>query len=91
MPTNTSKKPNTQTSLERVYRAIRRRRVHGATSDEIEALLGLSHQNVSARINELFYNGVLEVTGLTRTTRNGRPANVYFAVPPQRLEQYVEG
>ncbi len=89
MPTNTSVKPNTSTSLERVYRAIKRRKVRGATSDEIEALLGLSHQNVSARFNELYNDGVLEITGLTRLTRNGRPANVYFVVPPQDFSSYV--
>lgn len=89
MPTNTSRKPsNTRTARERVFNAIKRRRVNGATSDEIETLLRLPHQNVSARFNELFNDGVLEVTGLTRLTRNGRPANVYFAVPPRDFSKF---
>ncbi len=88
--TSTSKKPSSaRSSRDRVYNAIRRRRVNGATSDEIEALLALPHQNVSARFNELYADGLLQVTGLTRLTRNGRPANVYFVVPPVDLSSYV--
>lgn len=89
MPTNTSKKPSTtRTSRERVFNAIKRRRVNGATSDEIETLLRLPHQNVSARFNELYFDGLLEIAG-TRLTRNGRPANVYFVVPPQDYSELL--
>lgn len=90
MPTNTSRKPsNTRTTRERVFNAIKRRRVNGATSDEIEQLLRLPHQSVAARINELHNDGVLEVTSLTRLTRNGRPAGVYFVIPPVDLTVYT--
>lgn len=55
----------------------------GATSDEAEAALGMSHQTVSARFVELKANGSLRSAG-RRPTRSGRSAGVWVAVPVQQ-------
>lgn len=48
----------------------------GATSDEVEQGLGLSHQTVSARMTELKVMGLLQPSGVKRPTRSGRKAMV---------------
>jgi hypothetical protein len=55
----------------------------GATCDEVEAALGLSHQSCSARFNELKstkFGRLLVATGEKRNTRSGSPAMVYVTV-----------
>jgi hypothetical protein len=47
----------------------------GATCEEIEEQLGLSHQNASARCSELKKSGAVVVSG-TRPARSGRSASV---------------
>jgi len=54
----------------------------GATCDEVEAALSLSHQTASARIRELFQDGSIRDSGLRRNTRTGRKATVWEAVVP---------
>ena len=49
----------------------------GATCDETEQALGLSHQTCSARFNDLSRTGRIYISGLRRPTRSGRQANVY--------------
>lgn len=61
---------------------IRHRGLVGATSDEVEISLRLSHQTVSARISELKASGELRDTGRRRPTRSGRGAAVLIAVDP---------
>jgi len=57
----------------------------GATCDEIELHLALSHQTASARIRELYLGGVIDYlrsedgTLVKRKTRSGRNAQVYVA------------
>lgn len=51
--------------------------IGGATCDEVERLLGLSHQTASARIRELTQLGRLRDSGERRKTRTGRNARVY--------------
>lgn len=48
----------------------------GATCDQLETFLNLSHQTVSARIRELFLMGKIERIG-ERKTRSGRKAAVW--------------
>ena len=60
----------------RVYEYVRERGREGATSDEVEAALGLRHQTASARIRELVKKGVLTNSGARRRTRSGRTARV---------------
>lgn len=50
----------------------------GLTCDEVEVVLGRSHQSVSARITELKAQGRIVVAG-RRPTRTGSPAAVYVA------------
>lgn len=50
---------------------------YGATCDEIEAATGLLHQTCSARMNDLMNEGVIKPSGFKRSTRRGRPADVY--------------
>ncbi|QDP65621.1 MAG: hypothetical protein GOVbin1454_15 [Prokaryotic dsDNA virus sp.] len=52
----------------------------GFTDDELEDLMGKSHQTVSARRRGLETKGVIEKTGMKRKTRSGRNANVYALV-----------
>ena len=51
----------------------------GATVDEIEQGLGLTHQTVSARVTEAKARGELVPTGYRRKTRSGRYAAVLKA------------
>lgn len=55
----------------------------GATSDEAEVALGLSHQTVSARFTELKALELVTPAG-RRPTRSGRSAGVYVAAPVQQ-------
>lgn len=73
----------------RIYRYVASS-IRGATCDEIEVALGLSHQSASARCRELKKSGLIGVkinprTGevFKRRTRLGRPAGVLFALEPQ--------
>ncbi len=64
----------------RVVAYVRERGELGATSDEIEVALGISHQTVSARITEAKAGGELVKNGMRRLTRSGRSAAVLVAV-----------
>lgn len=61
---------------EDVYKVFAREGSYGATSDEVEVLLGKPHQSVSARITELKKFGRLKITSALRKTRAGRYARV---------------
>jgi len=69
----------------KVYDLFRLAGWNGHTTDEIEAATGLTHQCVSARVNELANwkddNGnkapLIERKGIRRETRTGRSADVY--------------
>jgi len=50
---------------------------NGATCEELEIRLGLSHQTASAAITALVKKGILVDSGERRTTRSGRKARVY--------------
>lgn len=72
----------TKESLRRqVIAFVAGRGLVGATSDEIEAALGLPHQTVSARITEAKAGGDLVQSGGRRPTRSGRNASVLVAAP----------
>lgn len=73
----------TSTIRGRVYARIRQ---HGATCDEIEQELGLTHQTASARVNELRNRGFIEDSKARRKTRSGRNAVVYIACMAPMLE-----
>lgn len=62
---------------ERVYRCIVAADA-GCTCDEVEQLLGLPHQTVSARIRELVQGGRVEYGDRYRPTRTGVLARVYY-------------
>ena len=61
---------------------IREDRPKGATCDEIEVALSLSHQTASARVRDLFKAGSIRDSGIRRNTRTGRKAAVWEAVLP---------
>lgn len=65
---------------------IRSRGRMGATDDEIEAVLGYSHQTASARRRELVIADLIRPDGTRRPTRSGSPAQVWVAIvePPTR-------
>lgn len=62
-----------------VLRFIERNGAYGATCDEIETGLGLSHQTASARCSELKRMGSV-FEGEKRKTRSGRNASALVAV-----------
>jgi hypothetical protein len=70
-----SVKANTCHQRELVFDAIAARS-SGYTCDELEMLLGLSHQACSARCTELKAQCRIEPSGLVRRTRAGRLAAV---------------
>lgn len=49
----------------------------GLTCDDLEAQLGLTHQNCSARVHELEKSGKIKASGTRRKTRSGRTARVF--------------
>ena len=57
------------------------RRGSGATCDEVEIALDLTHQTASARINWLRNQGYLIDSKARRLTRSGRKAVVWHAIP----------
>lgn len=61
----------------------------GATCDEIELALFLSHQTASARCTEAVARGLLVRTQIRRETRSGRKAAVLMA--PQFAPQTTNG
>lgn len=63
-----------------VFATVLKRGSLGATSDEVEVLLDMPHQSISARFTELEARGSLVATGLKRKTRSGRNAAVWEAV-----------
>ena len=68
----TARVPNIR---ERVFSLIKAS--GGMTADAIEAELGMSHQTVSARVNELARLGQIHDSGRRRPTRSGRNAIVW--------------
>lgn len=53
---------------------IRSRGVNGATCDEVEVALGMSHQTCSARFADLKDIGSITTLGVVRRTRTGARA-----------------
>lgn len=51
---------------------------HGATCDEVEVALGMTHQTASARFTELRARKLTRIVG-ERRTRSGRKASVHVA------------
>ena len=74
-----------RTAYQRVLSTLKKYSKKGVTTDEVEQITGMPHQTASARINEIYNDGMAEVTGLTRNTRYGRPAYVYFYVSPVKI------
>lgn len=62
-----------------VVQFVRDRGERGATCDEIELGLGMSHQTTSARVTEAKAIGLLSRTEERRPTRSGRNAAVLVA------------
>lgn len=75
----------------RVLGVIRARGSQGATDDEIEVALGLSHQTASARRRELVLAGEVVEAGGKRLTRSGSPAKVWRAKPPPLAPGETQG
>ena len=62
----------------RVLDFIRRQGKNGATADEIQAALDMTHQSGSARVSELLNKyGEIKDSGRQRKTRSGSNATVY--------------
>lgn len=66
-----------KTSDNTVWRVLRCIGKRGRTCDEVEAILGTSHQSTSARIRDLVKAGRLQDTGKRRNTRTGNKATVW--------------
>lgn len=75
------KKDKSQTH-QAILNYLARRPITGATCEEIELALTLSHQTCSARISELRANQRIISVGDRRTTSSGRWARVH-RIPPQ--------
>lgn len=50
----------------------------GLTCDELENMLGLTHQTASARVTELLAAKKIHFTEARRKTRSGRSARIYY-------------
>lgn len=62
-----------------VYMEIQKRGDAGLTCDDVEFILGMSHQTASARVNELKNARMIVDTGIRRATRTGRKAVAWVA------------
>lgn len=69
--------PRSGTDRRAVFEYVVRCGGVGATDDEIERTLGMSHQSASARRNSLAADGWLVNSGRKRNTRTGSPAAVW--------------
>ena len=72
-----------QTMKETIAAFIKNKNWFGATCDEVERALKMSHQTASARIRGLFKNGRLKDSGQRRMTRSKRKATVWVCVRAQ--------
>jgi hypothetical protein len=68
--------PKTLTELQTRILQYISRRTHGATCEEVEIALELTHQTCSARCTELVLKGWAYDTGQRRPTSSGRAARV---------------
>ena len=68
----------------RVFQTILLRGSRGATCDELEHVLDLRHQTLSARVRELYLGGWIYRTTRRRLTRSKRQAIVYRARKERR-------
>ena len=75
-------KPFTPDLRLRVYNEVLRR-ADGATCEQIETSLELSHQSASARINELVYDGLLVKGEKKGVNKTGKSAILWQAVHPK--------
>lgn len=82
-----SMRGHAQSIEERVMAYIEERGEHGATCDEVEIDLNLSHQTASARFSKLKRVGRIVATGKKRKTRSGRGANVMMCA---RIKEEIE-
>ena len=69
----------------RIYDFILSRGARGATDDELEVALDLTHQTASSRRYALAQAGAVKRTDEKRPTRSGRSAFVYVAEPGAAL------
>lgn len=82
-----------------VYDMIKTAGWEGHTTDEIEVVLGRTHQSISARINELANRRpkpLIEARAARRKTRAGKPAAIYILyglrrANPEREQADLEG
>lgn len=77
-------KPRASAIRARILTEIQIRGSAGATCDELEQALGLSHQTASARIREMNLKRTLRDSGQRRMTRTLRKAIVWVATEGQR-------
>lgn len=64
----------------RILAHLRQRGDQGATCEEIEHALGMSHQTASARISELRRDEMIADSGRRRPTTSGRSARVHMSI-----------
>jgi hypothetical protein len=72
-------KPKASALRLRVLAELQLRADVGATCDELEQAMDLSHQTASARLREMALKGTIVDSGKKRLTRSGRAAIVWHA------------
>lgn len=72
-------KPNVAALRQRLLAELQVRGSTGATCDELEQALNLSHQTASARLREMNLKGAIVDSAKRRNTRSGRAAIVWHA------------
>ena len=75
-----SQKDKAPTDCMTVYNRLRKY-PRGATCDQLEQVLNMSHQTTSARLNDLAGRGKVVDSGRREKTRTGRPAICWKVVP----------
>jgi hypothetical protein len=79
--------PKTPNMRARVLRYIHRMTPHGVTDEQLETVLGMLHQTLSARRNELLHVGLIVDSGQRATNRTGSEAILW--VTTSLVTQYL--
>jgi hypothetical protein len=77
-------KPKASAIRSRILAELQLRGSTGATCDELEQALGLSHQTASARLREMAKAETIYDSGHRRETRTGRTAIIWRAAEGER-------
>ena len=79
--------PKAGTLRARVLNALRIRKHHGATDEELQTWLEMNPSTQRPRRVELLESGLIKDSGTTRQTKSGRSAVVWIAIESKKQKK----